>query len=261
MTSRLVCVVSLVLMLVATSGATGQDLPREEYRYNWKLRGGLAWIAGLRFPTSGIGALRYRSPSPSVVESELTITSPEDRSAYYKYQSHIDEASDRTLMSYTEYAFGKKHRSERTWFDYARRVARVHKTSYKRPPEDKTKSIQSDRLFRDVLTMIHHIRQNGTKVRGTVRAELFSDGKFYSVVFRPIGVKTFSIGGRPVSARGYEITAAPDQEKRWSGGVNLWVSNDAARVPIKIEIERNLASLQLELQSYGGGAGVQPARR
>src|SRR6266536_102187 len=34
----------------------------EEFRYSWRMRGGLAWIAGLVFPTSGIGELKTTFP-------------------------------------------------------------------------------------------------------------------------------------------------------------------------------------------------------
>ena len=50
----------------------------EDFHYSWRMRGGLAWIAGLVFPTSGKGELRTVFPAegqaqPSI-SSELLIT-------------------------------------------------------------------------------------------------------------------------------------------------------------------------------------------
>ncbi|HEY5610174.1 MAG TPA: hypothetical protein VIL97_03125, partial [Thermoanaerobaculia bacterium] len=98
----------------------------EEFRYSWRLRGGLAWIAGLRFPTSGFGSLRTAHPveGESYIDSELLITSANARDGFYMYQSHIDPAGDKTLMTYYGYAWGQKKRNERTLFDYIKRLAR-----------------------------------------------------------------------------------------------------------------------------------------
>ena len=35
----------------------------EEFRYSWRLRGGLSWLAGLLVPTSGSGHLRTAFPT------------------------------------------------------------------------------------------------------------------------------------------------------------------------------------------------------
>ena len=35
----------------------------ESFKYSWKLHGGLSWIAGIMFPTSGVGELKTTYPA------------------------------------------------------------------------------------------------------------------------------------------------------------------------------------------------------
>src|SRR5438034_2128180 len=74
----------------------------EDFRYSWRMRGGMSLLAGLLFPTSGIGQLKTTFPSGSdrTINSELLITSPNNRSSFYVYESEMDVTGDKTLMSY-----------------------------------------------------------------------------------------------------------------------------------------------------------------
>src|SRR5688572_13325449 len=71
-------------------GTTGNI---EEFRYVWRLRGGLSWIAGLVIPTWGSGHLRTVFPSPGAtpISTELLITAPKGKSdGFFHYASDID---------------------------------------------------------------------------------------------------------------------------------------------------------------------------
>jgi hypothetical protein len=221
--------------------ASGQ----EELHYSWRLRGGLAWIAGIRFPTSGNGALKTEQASDRI-SSELKITGGNGRD-WYMYQSEIAEAGTRTLMTYHGYSFGSKSRNERTLFDYAKRLARIRKET---PDEtrDRVKKIPEKDL-RDVLTGIYFLRENAHRLNAPMASDIYSDGTLYPVVFRPGEVQTFQVEGKGVQARKFTITAAPGGEKKWPGGVVVWITMDDKRIPLRIEIQRSLASLQLELKT------------
>jgi hypothetical protein len=252
-------------LLLATPSGFAADLnchgPSnvEEFRYVWHLRGGMSWIAGLVFPTSGVGQFKTsypNTPTDHDINSTLLITTPSN-SGFYVYESQMDEAGQRTLMTYHGYSWGKKSRKERTVFDYVKRLARIHKET----PEkqwDRVEVMPPD-TTRDVLTAIHYLRQNADKIHSEVQTSIYSDGKEYSVIFRPTERKTFKIGTTRVGAFGFEIVDAPGG-KKWPGGIKVWISEDARRIPFEIDIQESMASLQLELQSIESCAFLQASK-
>lgn len=223
----------------------------EEFRYSWRLRGGVRFLAGLVFPTSGVGNLRtvYPSGTDGSIHSELLITAPNGKQGgYYAYESDMDEGGAKTLMTYHGYAWGKKSRNERTIFDYVKRLARIRKQTPDEVQDRVKKLPESDEQFRDILTAIHYLRQNAPSITKPMQTTIYSDGKEYPVIFRPGLRRTFVIAGQQTAARGFEIVDAPGG-KKWPGGVKVWLSDDERRIPFRIEIQQSVASLQLDLQS------------
>jgi Protein of unknown function (DUF3108) len=257
--------VSLALLLPIAAGAaelkSNSPSNVESFRYSWRLRGGLSWIAGLVFPRTGLGALKTTFPpngEEGNISSELLITSPAagGKNGFYVYQSEMDESGTRTLMTYHGYAWGSRSRKERTVFDYVRRLAHLHKETPTKV-EDRVKPMPAAE-FRDILTAIYFLRQHADEIRTPIATTIYSDGKQYAVVFRPVGRAMFTIGKDRVPANGFEVVGAPGGERRWSGGVTVWVSDDARRIPCRIEISETLASLQLDLQTVESYAVLKP---
>jgi len=256
-----------VALLLAASSGFAADLnchgPSnvEEFRYTWHLRGGISWIAGLIFPTSGVGQFKTsypNTPDAHDINSSLLITTVGGKSGFYVYESQMDEAGQKTLMTYHGYAWGKKSRKERTVFDYVKRLARIHKET----PEkqwDRVEVMPADAGLRDILTAIHYLRQNADKIHGALQTSIYSDGKEYPVVFRPTERRLFNIGTTRVAAFGFEIVDAPGGRK-WPGGVKVWIADDARRIPFEIDIQESMASLQLELQSIESCAFLQAGK-
>lgn len=220
----------------------------EQFRYTWRLRGGLAWIAAVRFPTSGEGQLTttYHRETAPTIETELRITA-RPNSGFYLYQSQIDEQNLKTLMTYHGYSWGHKSRHERTFFDYVKRLARIRKDTHK-GSENQVRQIP-DREMHDVLTGIYFLRQNAGTFTTPLRSEIYSDGRLYPVLYKPAGKETLNVRGEATATSSYQITAAPGTEKRWPGGVRVWLTDDERRIPVRIEIQRNFATLRLDLTS------------
>ncbi len=251
---KIIRILTMGLLLVVPALAQGAELRAaspglvEDFHYSWRLRGGLSWIAGLVFPRSGYGDLRTTFPKAGehVISSDLLITSPSE-DGFYAYQSHMDESGERTLMTYHGYAWGKRSRKERTVFDYVKRLAHMHKETPTKI-EDKSRPMPAGDP-RDVLTAIFYLRQHAESIKAPIRTTIFSDGKEYPVIFRPAGRTSFVIGNERVDANAFEVVGAPGSEQRWRGGVTVWVSDDARRIPCRIEISETLVSLRLELQT------------
>lgn len=230
----------------------------EELRYSWRLRGGIRFVAGFLFPTRGEGNLRtvYPTGDGTSIHSELLITATGGKKGgYYAYESEMEATGARTLMTFHAYEWGKKSRSERTIFDYVKRLARIRRETPEEVRDRVKKLPDSEEELRDLLTAIHFLRRNAHAIDAPMQTTIYSDGKEYPVIFRPAGRRMFVIAGRTAAARGFEVVDAPGGRK-WPGGVKVWLSDDERRVPFRIEIEQSLASLQLDLESVDGCRGV-----
>ena len=240
----------LALAMVVSGSAYGADLTCnngnvEEFRYSWRVRGGVRFLAGLMFPTSGVGNLR--NTYGDKLHSELLITAPNGKQGgYYEYASDIDDHG-KTLMTSHGYAWGKKSRNERTVFDYVKGQARLRKQTPEEVENRVKKLPATEEEFRDILTAIHFLRQNADTLNRPLQTIVYSDGKEYPVVFKPGSRKMFTIDNKPTAARAFEIVDAPGG-KKWPGGVTVWLTNDDRRIPVRIEIQQSIAALQLDLQ-------------
>ncbi len=236
-------------MLSHAAASAEAALPKpEEFEYSWRLRGALSWIASLKFPTSGVGELKtVPLPASGSIQSELLITTPAGRDGFYLYRSEIDPATNATLVSYNGYEWGEKKKSERTLFDYVKRLLRIRKQDKDDVRNEVLPLPGNARAMKDVLTSIYYLRQNADTLKGPVRFDVFSDGKIYPVVFTPEPGSVLDVNGQKMSSRVFVITAAPGQSKKFPGRVKVWLSTDARAVPLRIEVQRSLAALQLDL--------------
>ena len=79
------------------------------------------------------------------------------------------------------------------------------------------------------------------------------------MIVRPGERRLFAISGQQVGALGFEVVDAPGG-KKWPGGMKIWLSDDARRIPFRIEIIQSMASLQLDLQSIDSCSFMQAAK-
>ena len=236
-------------LAVSASAFAGES---EQFRYSWRLRGGVRFVAGLVFPTSGVANLQ--TTYGDTIHSELLITSPSGKKGgFYAYESDMDERGAKTFMTFHGYAWGKKARNERTTFDHQKGLARIHKQTPEESDYRVKKLPASNDEVRDVLTAIVYLRQNANTISRPITTTIYSDGKEYPVIFKPGASKVFQVEGKNTSARAFHIVDAPGG-KKWSGGVTVWLTNDDRRVPVRLEIQQSMASLQLDLQKIESSA-------
>jgi hypothetical protein len=238
-------VVAALTLVVSVSAFGGEMGSVEEFRYSWRLKGGVRFLAGLMFPTTGVGNLR--TTFGDTIHSELLITAPNGKAGgFYAYESQMD-GSAKTLTTEHGYAWGSKSRNERTVFDYVKGLARIRKQTPEETYTHVKKLPGTADQYRDILTAIFYLRQNARTISAPIQTSIYSDGKEYPVIFKPGVQKSFVLEGKTVHARAFHIVDAPGG-KKWPGGVIVWLTNDERRVPIRIEIQQSLASMQLDLQ-------------
>jgi hypothetical protein len=249
------------LLIAASAGAVDLNCNGpsnvELFKYSWRLRGGLSWVAGLVFPTAGVGEMKTTFPKDGekLIDSSLLLTSKVP--GFYAYETQIDETTQKTMMTYHGYAWKNKSRKERTNFDYARRQAVIHKET----PEKQwgsTEPLPPEQIH-DIVSAIYYIRQNAANIKGPVATNIYSDGDLYPVILKPAERRVFNIAGQNIGALGFAIVDAPGGRK-WPGGVKVWISEDARRIPFRIEIQQSMASLQLELTSVESCAFMQASK-
>src|SRR5450759_3020841 len=106
--SRIRQIVLSAMLLLSASAAFAADVNCkgttnvEEFRYSWRIRGAIRFLAGLMFPTSGIGDFKttYPKDGETSISSELLITPGNGESGFYSYESQMDTAGKQTLMTY-----------------------------------------------------------------------------------------------------------------------------------------------------------------
>ncbi|HVE69943.1 MAG TPA: DUF3108 domain-containing protein [Thermoanaerobaculia bacterium] len=237
-------IVAGALSLAVSASAFANE--SEQFRYSWRLRGGVRLLAGLMFPTSGVANLQ--TTFGDTIHSELLITAPNGKQGgFYSYESDMDERGAKTLVTFHGYSWGKKARNERTVFDHQKGLARIHKQTPEESAYRVKKLPASNDEVRDILTAIVFLRQNADSISRPITTTIYSDGKEYPVVFKPGIAKVFSVEGKNTFARAFHIVDAPGG-KKWPGGVTVWLTNDDRRIPVRIEIQQSMASLQLDLQ-------------
>src|SRR3954468_16521806 len=108
--------VLIALLLASPAAAFAADVNCtgttnvEEFRYSWRIRGAIRFIAGLMFPTSGTGNFKttYPKDGQNTLNSELLITPSNGESGFYAYESQMDAAGKQTQMTYSGYVWGNK---------------------------------------------------------------------------------------------------------------------------------------------------------
>jgi hypothetical protein len=215
--------------------------------YDWRLKGFLSFIAGLKFPTRGTGALATLYHTDGTVDTELRIIANERNGDRYHYRSVIDLDENRTLESVDGYHFDGRTKSDTTTFDYEKGKARRVRLDTKKGDGETVRFEDfSGTNVKDVLTSIYHIRQTAGEMDEPQRHGVFAGGKIYEVLITPGGTKMFQFDGRTLNARVFTITATPENRNKWPGDVNVWITTDEDRLPVQIDLGKSMASLRLD---------------
>lgn len=248
------------LALIASAGTTSSFADSVECEpgerldvvlYDWKLRGFLSLVAGIKFPTSGSGTLAtlYRSGG-AIAETELRINADSGKGDRYRYRSVIDLGKNRSIESIDGYQFDGRTKSDTTTFDYENgKTRRVRVDTKKGKGETVRFDTFSGDNVKDVLTSIHHIRRSSAEITRPERHGVFAGGKVYEVLITPGTTRMFEFDGRQVEARLFTITATQENREKWPGDVKVWITADEHRLPIEIDLGRSMAAVKLQAVS------------
>lgn len=192
---------------------------QENLTYHWRLRGLLGRLASVVLPSNGEAELRSRGLAAGRTVTELEITSSQATNGEHFLYGAETGPGGHTREAWSSYKWRDREKSER-----------------QRVEEEGVVDIASGILL---------IRQRRPQVASL---RIWSDGRIYPVVVRATGAETIRVPAGEFRVQRYEVRGvrAPDG-RYWSGGMDLWLAEDAAATPVQIQVTRGWANLLLEL--------------
>ena len=222
-------VAPLLLLALVGSAASGAQRaaaggPKsEDLRYHWKLEGLSGVLAKLltRLPTAGDAAIRLERRSEDRLEVEFLATSDRaTESDYFSYATVVDPGQWRSLRVTETLRFKEKHRT-------------------------KTVDLSEYEVI-DVLSGLQQLRYLASKRAG--RHLIWSDGKVYPVEVSIGPLERRQVGGGEVMARHLAVRGLREPKRHlWKASAELWLTDDAAAVPVEIIFHQALGRLRMTL--------------
>ncbi len=163
---------------------------------------------------------------------------------YYKMDALMDTS---TLLSqwtglYTEE--GDRRRQTATFFDRPNR-----KAFYEMPSEPAIKdtfTIPAD--VQDGLTLLYAMRAKPIARGQRITANVADDGLLYTAEFEPTGPEAVTVPYGTVNAWNVRVRILDAQKQEAGKNVGVWISNDARRLPLRIEADLPVGKFTLLLR-------------
>lgn len=217
-------VAAMVLSLAVAAPAAAEALT-----YSWRLQGVAGRLAGVVMPNHGRGELRTERDGSGRLTTELHVTSPQsNRGEYFRYGSESN-ADGSAAVAWSSYRWRGEEKSKRERVDVDDVV--------------------------DVASGIQRIRER--QPRAPMSLRIWSDGKVYPVVVQRVGAERVTVPAGQFQTDHYRVRGVRREGERfWKGSLDVWIARDEQATPVRIQVERGLANLRLDLQPE-----AQSARR
>jgi hypothetical protein len=205
----------LIWSLVMATPAAAEALT-----YQWRLQGFAGRIAGVVVPNHGRGELRTDRRGDGSRTTELQITSPDSaRGEFFLYGSE-SRADGTAAEAWSSYRWRGEERNKRERVETADVV--------------------------DIASGIQMIRDR--RPQQSVSMRIWSDGKVYPVVVSRVGTERIAVPAGSFQAEHYRVRGVRrGNDRYWKGGLDLWLARDAVATPVRIQVERGLANVRLDL--------------
>ena len=213
-----------LLAVLFFSVAAATPAAAEALTYEWHLRGFAGRLAGVVLPNQGKGELRILRGEGGRRTAELEITSSASaKGEYFLYgsESHPDGSA---AVAWSAYRWRGEEKSKRERVETSDVV--------------------------DIAAGIQLIRER--KPTSPMSLRIWSDGKVYPVVVKRVGSERVAVPAGSYQADHYRVRGVRQEGQRyWKGGLDLWLAQDATATPVRIQVERGLANVRLDLVPGG----------
>ena len=216
-----------VVAAAVLSIAVAAPAAAEALTYSWRLQGFAGRLAGVVMPNHGRGELRSERTGDGRLSAELHITSPQSaQGEYFRYGSESN-ADGSAAVAWSSYRWRGEEKSKRERVEVADVV--------------------------DVASGIQRIRER--QPRSPLSLRIWSDGKVYPVVVKRVGAERVAVPAGQFETDHYRVQGVRrDGERFWKGNLDVWIARDERATPVRIQVERGLANLRLDLLPEGQSA-------
>lgn len=162
----------------------------------------------------------------------------------HRYDSYVDQ-SQLLPMQFTESVReGKYKRDSYANFDQKGNKIIASKGTFTSP--DVTFDILSMYYFARCLDLKY------VKVGEVIKMKYFLDDGIYPLDIEYLGKETISTESGKFECIKFSPALQPGRVFRKDSRMYMWITNDANRIPVKVEVEILIGSLVLELEKYEG---------
>lgn len=225
--------IALLLMAFASSSlAAAQEPPgphTEDLHYRWRLEGlsGILTRLLTRLPTTGDAVISLRlRPSGRLDVAFIATSEKAAEDEYWKYETVVDPGAWRSLTVTETLHYKKKHKS-------------------------KTVDLTELEVI-DVLSGLQQLRYLPSG--GVGRHTIWSDGKVYPVAVSTGALERRQVNGSEVMVRHLAIRGIKEPKQHlWKARADLWLTDDAAALPVEIILHQSLGRLRLALADPSSG--------
>jgi len=164
---------------------------------------------------------------------------------YYKAEAHLDT---RTLLPITASVFSKEGSRTRVKTTHFKGAGRTADYEVRRPALEQRKlSVQP--YTQDALTALYVLRTLPFKAPDMVRMPVTSGGDVYRVTVNYGAPESVKTGAGTFQAWKLSISAIDQDGKPAARSMTAWFSNDARKLPVKLEAGLPVGSFTLTLSS------------
>jgi hypothetical protein len=208
----------------------------------------VSWSSTL---TAGTATLRVAEKKPSfnsvayyiVAEGRPSALLSKLYTLYYKVDTLLDAYTLLPQRASVYSEEGKRHRMKTTLYDHRKKAAEY--TVETRTTVKKTLAISG--VAQDPLGALFVLRSIPLKPGEKITMPICDNGQNYKVLIEAGGVETIRTGLGPLPAQ--KLTMTPQGADVGARALTLWLSTDAAHVPVKMSAQLGVGAFVLTLAS------------
>lgn len=173
------------------------------------------------------------------------------------YETYMDRETQLPLMSYRKVHEGKYRYFDCTTYDNDNGSVSIHKQT--RKGEKDTTELVNGKM-RDIVSALYYARNNNfnsnMNIGDTISYDTYFSGKVYPMSVRYRGMELVKTKWGKVRCYKFSPVCEVSSSFKSKDDMNMWISADDNRLPIKLEFKMFVGSFTAELTSCSGLAHV-----
>ena len=246
-TPRILAIVSASLLL-----ASGVDAQRREQTVPFAAGETLTYdVSWSSFVTAGTATLHIEAKRPSynsvayyiVAEGRPTALVSKLYTLYYKIDTLLDAFTLRPQRASVYSEEGKRHRMQTTMFDQEKKRAEYQVQTR----TTVSKAVPISPAAQDPLAAMYVLRAIPLKMGEKITMPICDNGTNYKILVAAGTVEAVTTGVGTIQAQ--QLALTPQGSDIGARALSLWLSTDAARVPVKMTAQLEVGTFVLTLSS------------